>query len=257
MPTIESGQANERRFSNSPQTKMPTQNGGALADARPSAKPLMIAGRPSPRPEQMCYAREMARSVIGALLRNPTFDWQEIRRARMRPRSSDNRLLRCGKKPRVPEAAWRAWAARSEILERFPVGRVALGAAFHVVHGALRDRARHRHDDPGLGALGDRVDRDRADVALLDEVLELVRIAPGVRVVLVDGVAHDVERLSERDFLRPLDAAEVARQRDRQQSGDDRHHYEQLDEREAGTAHAASHHWRYGTPLIPTPSESE
>src|SRR5205823_8345918 len=69
---------------------------------------------------------------------------------------------------------------------------IASGAASHVVHPAFL-RVGGRHGDPGGGALCERIARDRAQVALGDELLERLRINAGICVMLVEGIAQQVQ----------------------------------------------------------------
>src|SRR4029079_8015781 len=72
------------------------------------------------------------------------------------------------------------------------VALIAFRAAADIPDVALA-RVLRRDGDPGAGALRERILRDRAQVALGDELLERGRVLAGVGVVLVERVAHEQE----------------------------------------------------------------
>src|SRR5207253_8776387 len=64
-----------------------------------------------------------------------------------------------------------------------------LGAALDVLDAVVLGVVRV-HDDPLVGGLDDRIDRDAAQVVLLDQHRERLRILAGVAVELVDRFAQ-------------------------------------------------------------------
>src|SRR5262249_19775372 len=118
-------------------------------------------------------------------------------------------------------------------------------------------------DEPGRGALGNRVDRDAAHVLVRGERLERLGVAALVGVVARDRLAHLVEVFLEHRFLRFVDAAEVARQGEREEQRHDRHHHQQFNQGETGEKTRSRpdfgcfYHSLYGRPLIPTPLARE
>src|SRR5882672_10416742 len=93
--------------------------------------------------------------------------------------------------PRGPQQ--RRTRSISPVLIAGAVEGGAVRPALHVDDAPARIRVLVRrlglHRLPGLFRSGDRVDRDLAQVALLDQRVERLRVLPLVREVLVDDVA--------------------------------------------------------------------
>src|SRR5262245_29247244 len=106
--------------------------------------------------------------------------------------------------------AWR----RSPLAIGLAVRAVATGAALHVVDAALLALGGGYHD-PGTVALRQGIARDRADVALGDELLERGGIQAGVGVMLVDRLAHHQEIFPQHRLFGAVDPARIARRHDR------------------------------------------
>ena len=84
---------------------------------------------------------------------------------------------------------------------------------------------------------------------------ERIRVLAVVAEVLVDRFAHHAQVLAQHGLARVLERLEIARHRDGEQHGDDAHHHEQFDQREA--ARACCYQSWYGTPFSPLPCASE
>src|SRR6516162_690630 len=127
--------------------------------------------------------------------------------------------------------------APSEFRIRPTVERRPFGAGAHVRDPRLLGDVRlvHLRGDrhPGLRALRERVFRERRQVMVADEGLEIRRVLSLVGEVLVDQRPHRVQVLLQRRLLRLDDAALVVRDRRGRQDPDDRDHHDQLDERES------------------------
>src|SRR5688572_12148789 len=127
---------------------------------------------------------------------------------------------------------------------------IAFGRAMHIEYAALlRVGRRHRH--PAL-RLGERVLRDRAQVALRHQLLEVSRILAGVGVMLVERVAHHGEVLLQHRLLGALEAPDVVGHHHGEQERDDGEHHHQLDQRKAEVlSHLTIPGTEYGSGRLP------
>ena len=91
---------------------------------------------------------------------------------------------------------------------------MSAGAALDVEDSALL-RIGRRHDHPGLVAVRHRVGRNAAKVFFCHEIIQRVRIAGMVAVVLVEGIPHLVQVLAQHGFLCLVDPTKIARRRQR------------------------------------------
>jgi hypothetical protein len=70
------------------------------------------------------------------------------------------------------------------------------------------------HRRPGVGELGEGIDRQRADIVMIDQIGELLRILVEVGVVLVDRLAQDREVVPQHRLARTRERVVVARHSD-------------------------------------------
>src|SRR4051812_43467944 len=100
-----------------------------------------------------------------------------------------------------PNTDLRVFTLSLPVLEIRAVARLLLSAAAHVDDAGLsRLLVVGPDQDPRVALLGDRVRGDAAQVAPLDELVELGRIRAEVGVVIVDRLAQRVQVLLERGF---------------------------------------------------------
>ena len=104
-----------------------------------------------------------------------------------------------------------------------------IAAAVHIIDITL-GKALRWDGDPGVGASGKGVYRDLADVLICFQVLEAIRVAAVVSVILVNGVAQDEKGAMQVGFLGTDQGSLKAGQGHSGQDtddGDNDHHFDQ------------------------------
>src|ERR1700730_2536040 len=117
---------------------------------------------------------------------------------------------------------------------------------------------------PRVREPGERIDRHLADITLLDEHRQGLRVFVEIGIVFVDRLTEHRQVMLQHRFARALQRAEIPRYGEAQQGADDRHHDEQLDQGEAGLRvirpprhREFLYQSRYATPFNPFAVDSE